>query len=82
MTISKNNSVSLKYWWFPLLFGVLFLLIGIWILRAPAESLSTLTKIVGVIAIVSGTVQLVFTLGNRRGDTRVLDFSSPGDWWT
>jgi uncharacterized membrane protein HdeD (DUF308 family) len=64
---TATQSPTLKYWWFPLLFGILFLLIGIWILRSPEESLSTLTKIIGVIAIVSGTVQLVFTIGNRRG---------------
>ena len=54
------------YWWFPLLFGIMFVLIGIWILGSPADSLETLTKIIGVIAVVSGTTQILFTSLNRQ----------------
>jgi uncharacterized membrane protein HdeD (DUF308 family) len=61
----KQN--RLNYWWFPLLFGILFLAIGIWILRSPKESLTTLTKIVGIIMLVSGTTQILFTAMNRQG---------------
>lgn len=62
--IEKRN---LTYWWFPLLFGVMFVLIGIWILRSPEESLEALTKIIGVIILVSGTTQILFTVSNRKG---------------
>ena len=55
------------YWWFPLLFGIMFVLIGIWILWSPVESLESLTKIIGVIAVVSGTTQILFTSLNRQG---------------
>jgi hypothetical protein len=64
MNVSTAKS-KMSYWWFPLLFGIIFILLGIWILMSPVESLTTLTKIIGVIAIVSGTTQLLFTVSNR-----------------
>ncbi|MEN8157474.1 MAG: DUF308 domain-containing protein [Bacteroidota bacterium] len=57
---------NLTYWWVPILFGVIFVIIGMWILRTPVESLEKLTKIVGVIILVSGTTQLLFTFSNRE----------------
>lgn len=55
------------YWWIPLLFGVAFILIGYWILRSPEESFEKITKFIGVIILVSGTIQLFFTVKFRRG---------------
>ena len=55
------------YWWVPLLFGIAFIGIGYWILRSPEESFEKMTKFIGVIILISGAVQLFFTLRNRRG---------------
>lgn len=55
------------YWWVPLLFGVVFVLIGYWILRSPVESFEKITKFIGVIILISGGIQLYFTIRNRRG---------------
>jgi len=55
------------YWWVPLLFGVVFVLIGYWILRSPEESFEKITKYIGVIILISGSIQLYFTIRNRRG---------------
>jgi uncharacterized membrane protein HdeD (DUF308 family) len=55
------------YWWVPLLFGVVFILIGFWILRSPEESFEKITKFIGVIILISGTTQLIITLMHRRG---------------
>ena len=55
------------YWWIPLLFGVVFMLIGYWILRSPEESFEKITKFIGVIFLISGSIQLYFTIRNRRG---------------
>lgn len=61
-TTKKNNPI---YLWTPLLFGIVFILIGIWILKSPVESYEKLTKLIGVIILISGTTQLIFTLNNR-----------------
>lgn len=55
------------YWWIPLLFGVVFVLIGYWILRSPEESFEKITKFIGVFILISGGIQLYFTIRNRRG---------------
>jgi len=51
---------NLTYWWVPLFFGVIFIAIGIWVLVSPAESMEKMTKIVGVIILVSGTTQAIY----------------------
>jgi uncharacterized membrane protein HdeD (DUF308 family) len=66
MTQEPAENKNLTYWWFPLLFGVLFILIGIWILRSPVESFEKITRVIGVIILVSGTTQVWVTLGNRH----------------
>jgi len=55
-----------QYWWVPLLFGLLLVLIGIWILRSPQESFEKIAKIIGVIILISGTSQFIFTLAHRK----------------
>ena len=55
------------YWWVPMLFGLAFILIGYWILRSPEESFEKITKFIGVIILISGAIQLYFTIRNLRG---------------
>lgn len=56
-----------RYWWVPLLIGIAFILIGYWILRSPEESFEKITKFIGVIILVSGLIQLYFSIKDRRG---------------
>jgi uncharacterized membrane protein HdeD (DUF308 family) len=56
-----------QYWWVPLLFGIAFILIGYWILRSPEESFEKITKFIGAIILLSGLIQLFFTIKDRRG---------------
>ncbi len=54
------------YWWVPMLFGVIFIATGIWILKAPAESFVKITMFIGIIILVSGTSGLFISISNRR----------------
>lgn len=67
--MNQEVSTSRKplYWWIPLIFGIVFVLIGYWILRSPEESFGKITKFIGIIILISGATQLFFTLKNRRG---------------
>lgn len=67
--MNQDATVTRKplYWWVPLLFGMVFILIGYWILRSPEESFEKITKFIAVIILISGTTQLIFTLNHRRG---------------
>ena len=55
-----------SYWWTPLLFGVIFIIAGIWILRSPMESYEQITRFIGVIIVVSGTSQILVALRHRK----------------
>lgn len=67
-----------QYWWIPLLFGLVFVIIGFWILRSPEDSFEKITKFIGIIILISGAIQLFFTLKNRRG-TPGWGFQLAGD---
>jgi uncharacterized membrane protein HdeD (DUF308 family) len=58
---------KLTYWWIPLLFGIIFIVTGVWIFNAPAESFERITKLLGVIILISGTSEVFLTIGRRRG---------------
>ncbi len=57
---------SQNYWWVPLIFGVIFIITGLWILKSPRESFEQITRMIGVIILVSGTIQIFFTVGRRK----------------
>jgi len=57
---------KLNYWWVPILFGIIFIAIGVWILSAPAESFEQIIKFIGVIVLVSGTSGLFLTIFKSR----------------
>lgn len=66
MNMDATQKGQPSYWWVPMLFGVIFIITGIWILRSPVESYEQITKMIGVIILVSGTTQILFTIGNRK----------------
>jgi len=78
--MNQEVSTSRKplYWWIPLLFGFVFILIGLWILRSPEESFEKITKFIGIIILISGAIQLFFTIKNLRG-TPGWGFQLAGD---
>ena len=65
--MSSSETRMHSYWWIPLVFGVIFIVTGIWILKSPAESFEQITKFIGVIILVSGTTELLLTIYNRKG---------------
>lgn len=64
MNVSTKREMT--YWWVPMLFGVIFIATGIWILNAPKESFATITMVIGVIILVSGCTELFLTIYNRH----------------
>ncbi len=66
--MNQKASVNKKftYWWIPILFGIIFIAAGVWILKAPGESFETITTIIGVIILISGTTELFLNIYNRR----------------
>lgn len=63
--MNESQNRKMTYWWVPMLFGVIFIATGIWILNAPTESFATITTIIGVVILVSGCTELFLTIYNR-----------------
>jgi len=66
MNQEASKKSKFTYWWVPMLFGVIFIVTGVWIFKAPAESFATITKVIGVLILVSGTTELFFSINKRR----------------
>lgn len=60
---AKNH---INYWWLGLLLGILFLLVGFWTLQTPVASFVTLSLLFGAFMFVSGFMELVFSVSNRK----------------
>lgn len=63
--ISKISE-TLKYWWIGVLLGVLFLLLGFWVIQSPIESFVTFAIYFAITYIISGMGAIVFSISNRE----------------
>lgn len=55
-----------KYWFLPLLTGLLFIISGIYIFKTPVESYLTLAMIFAVIFLISGILEISNAISNRH----------------
>lgn len=63
--ISKIGE-TLKYWWVGVLLGILFLLLGFWVLQSPIESFVTFAIYFAIAYIISGIGAMAFSISNRE----------------
>lgn len=64
MSIEQIKS-AVKYWWVPLLVGILFIVSGIYTLMTPMETFLVLTVFFSVSFLVSGIFEVFFALSVR-----------------
>jgi uncharacterized membrane protein HdeD (DUF308 family) len=62
----------IKHWWVFLLRGLLFILLGCYMLSAPARSYVALSLFFGIVVLVAGGIELLHAFTNR---------SAEGKWW-
>ncbi|MEO2071140.1 MAG: DUF308 domain-containing protein [Zunongwangia sp.] len=55
-----------KHWYIPLIIGLLFVGVGIWVFRTPAESYLTLTLLFSISFLVSGIFEIFYSVTNRK----------------
>ncbi|HBY16053.1 MAG: DUF308 domain-containing protein [Muribaculaceae bacterium] len=55
-----------RYWWMPLITGLLSIAIGIWCLCSPDSSLPVLAYVFAGVVIAAGIVNLAFAIANTR----------------
>ena len=67
MSANSFPGLVTRYWWVPLLTGLLSIGIGIWCFCDPSESLSVLAYFFAACLCASGLLNLFYSLGNIRG---------------
>ncbi len=55
-----------NYWWVLMLAGILFVILGLWMLFSPLESIRTLITVFGVVTLLGGLVEMLFSINNRK----------------
>ncbi|WP_299535554.1 HdeD family acid-resistance protein [Ulvibacterium sp.] len=64
--ILTTATKSIKYWYVPLIMGLIFLGTGIYTFMVPLESYLTLALLFGISFLVSGIMEVVFSIANRK----------------
>ena len=62
----KTVKNSIKYWYIPLIVGLIFVGVGIWVFRTPLESYVALAFIFSISFLVSGFFEIYFAISNRE----------------
>ncbi len=62
----KHEKTSVKYWYIPLLVGLIFVGIGVWVFATPLQAYLTLTLIFSLSFLFSGIFEIIFAVSNKR----------------
>lgn len=65
-TFLKSIRDAIKYWYVPLIIGILFLGIGIWVFVTPLKSYLGLSVLFSISFFVSGVFEIFFSISNRK----------------
>ena len=65
-TIIPTVKDAIKHWWISLLLGILFILMGIWVLMTPLTSYIALSLLFSMMFFINGILEIVFAISNRR----------------
>ncbi len=58
---------TIKHWYIPLIIGLLFLVLGIYIFTTPVETYLTLSILFSLSFLISGLSDMIFSIQNRKG---------------
>lgn len=61
-TLKKN----LKYWYLPLILGIFFILLGIWIFMTPVASYLTFAVLFALTFLIAGLIEIIYAISNRK----------------
>lgn len=65
MTMDNYNNPG-RLWFLPLITGILFIIVGIWIFKTPMESYLTLSIFFAVTFLISGLFEIIHALSNTH----------------
>src|SRR5690554_8193112 len=56
----------LKFWYLPLIIGILHVVLGVWVLLTPINSFLALTVILSAGIAITGLLELIYAISNRE----------------
>ncbi|HLR33584.1 MAG TPA: DUF308 domain-containing protein [Fodinibius sp.] len=62
----NNTQKPGKHWYLPLIIGILFILIGLWVFLTPAASYLALSMLFAATFVVSGLLGITYAISNHR----------------
>lgn len=62
----KTVNEAIKYWYIPLIVGLLFISVGIWVLSTPIQSYLGLSLLFSLSFLMSGVIEIIFAISNRK----------------
>lgn len=65
-TIIETIAKGIKHWYLPMIIGILFIILGIYVFRVPLDTYVTLSYIFSITFIVSGISDIIFSISNRE----------------
>lgn len=56
---------SIKYWYLPLIIGILFILVGVWVASTPLAAYLTLSILFAFTFLLAGIIEVIYAISNR-----------------
>ncbi|MFZ1496105.1 MAG: DUF308 domain-containing protein, partial [Saprospiraceae bacterium] len=66
MSTLSDLKNGINHWYLPLIVGIIFIALGVYVYTVPLETYVTLAMIFSVSFIVSGIAEIVFSLSNKN----------------
>ena len=65
-TLFDEMEHAVKNWWLSLILGILYIIVALCLLFAPGSSYITLSVIFSISILISGIIEIIFSISNRR----------------
>ena len=66
-TLFDEMEHAVKNWWLSLILGILYIIVDLCLLFAPGSSYIALSVIFSISMLISGIIEIIFSISNRRG---------------
>ena len=65
-TLFDEMEHAVKNWWLSLILGILYIIVALFLLFAPGSSYIALSVIFSISMLISGIIEIIFSISNRR----------------
>lgn len=62
----NNVPTQVRYWFLPMIFGIIFIIVGIWVFLTPEESYIALSVLFALTFLISGSLGIMYAISNRN----------------